>query len=410
MKKLLFSVILLVGITNHSGAITPEENSIIISQGNESLIHSEFPKDTVSFPFVQAKDTVAKKSFWNRLYHYFADANQDKTQTKKFDFSIIGGPHYSSDTKLGIGLVAAGLFRVDRNDLSIPPSNISLFGDVTTSGFYLLGLRGNTLFKGGKFRLDHTTYFFSMPSKFWGVGYRNGMDSASTTMNRKQMQIKVDFLYRFAPKWYAGVNVGFHYTKGSDIKNPSYIPEGESNEYINTGIGACVLYDSRDVITAPESGWYFKLDQRFFPEFLGNKNFFTSTEFILDCYYPLWEGSILAADLHSVLHEGDVPWTMLSLMGGSYRMRGYYEGRFRDKNLIEGQLELRQKIYKRIGAVVWVGAGNVFPSFKDLNMSHTLPNYGLGLRWEFKKRVNVRLDYGFGKGETGFIFNINEAF
>ena len=27
-----------------------------------------------------------------------------------------------------------------------------------------------------------------------------------------------------------------------------------------------------------------------------------------------------------------------------------------------------------------------------------------------KKRVNVRLDLGFGKGQTGFIFNINEAF
>lgn len=32
-------------------------------------------------------------------------------------------------------------------------------------------------------------------------------------------------------------------------------------------------------------------------------------------------------------------------------------------------------------------------------------------RWEFKKDVNVRLDYGFGKsGQSGFIFNIGEAF
>ena len=30
---------------------------------------------------------------------------------------------------------------------------------------------------------------------------------------------------------------------------------------------------------------------------------------------------------------------------------------------------------------------------------------------EFKKNVNVRLDYGFGKnGQSGFLFNINEAF
>ena len=31
--------------------------------------------------------------------------------------------------------------------------------------------------------------------------------------------------------------------------------------------------------------------------------------------------------------------------------------------------------------------------------------------WYWAKDVNVRLDYGFGKGgQSGFIFNINEAF
>lgn len=91
-------------------------------------------------------------------------------------------------------------------------------------------------------------------------------------------------------------------------------------------------------------------------------------------------------------------------------MRGYYEGQYRDKNLIETQLELRQKIWRRIGATAWVGAGNVFQSFHKFDFAKTLPNYGFGLRWEFKKRMNVRIDYGFGKGQTGFIFGINEAF
>ena len=59
---------------------------------------------------------------------------------------------------------------------------------------------------------------------------------------------------------------------------------------------------------------------------------------------------------------------------------------------------------------VWVGAGTIFPNFSELEARHILPNYGFGYRWEFKKRVNVRLDLGFGKHQTGFIFNINEAF
>ena len=39
-----------------------------------------------------------------------------------------------------------------------------------------------------------------------------------------------------------------------------------------------------------------------------------------------------------------------------------------------------------------------------------LPNYGVGYRWEFKERVNIRLDFGFTRDNPNFTFNINEAF
>ena len=119
---------------------------------------------------------------------------------------------------------------------------------------------------------------------------------------------------------------------------------------------------------------------------------------------------MLAFDFHSQHNYGDVPWTMMAELGGSYRMRGYYQGRYRDRNLSEIQMELRQHIWHRHGVAAWVGAGNVYHDFKTFRWGHTLPNFGIGYRWEFKKRVNVRLDYGFGKGQSGFLFQINEAF
>ena len=42
-----------------------------------------------------ADSTVRKKGFINRILDYFNDANKTD-YSKKFDFSIIGGPHYSS--------------------------------------------------------------------------------------------------------------------------------------------------------------------------------------------------------------------------------------------------------------------------------------------------------------------------
>ena len=81
-----------------------------------------------------------------------------------------------------------------------------------------------------------------------------------------------------------------------------------------------------------------------------------------------------------------------------------------DCNQITAQLELRQHIYSRIGCMVWVGGGTVFQSFNKMELKHILPNYGLGLRIEFKHNVNLRVDYGFGKDTAGFVFQFAEAF
>lgn len=98
------------------------------------------------------------------------------------------------------------------------------------------------------------------------------------------------------------------------------------------------------------------------------------------------------------------------LGSGMSRMRGYYAGRYIDCSQIAMQVELRQHVSGRVGCVGWLGGGNVFPSFDKLKFKNTLPNYGLGLRIEFKHNVNVRIDYGFSKDTAGFVFQFVEAF
>ena len=357
----------------------------------------------------QQTDTIIHRNFFKKFLDYFNDANKSK-QNKKFDFSIIGGPHYSSDTKLGLGLVAAGLYRMDKNDTITQPSNVSLYGDVSTVGFYLLGVRGNNLFPKEKYRLDYNLYFFSFPSSFWGIGYNNGANNANeSSYKRFQSQIKVNFLFRLVDNLYLGPLLSFDYIHGMDFEKPELL-EGMALTTTNLSTGFSLIYDSRDFLTNAYRGYYLKLEQRFSPSFLGNKYAFSTTDLRTSYYYPVWRGGILAGEFHTLLNYGNPPWGLMALLGSSYAMRGYYEGRYRDKNLMELQIELRQHVWKRNGVVVWGGLGSVFHDFSSLRGKHILPNYGFGYRWEFKKRVNVRLDMGFGKGQKGFIFNINEAF
>ena len=132
--------------------------------------------------------------------------------------------------------------------------------------------------------------------------------------------------------------------------------------------------------------------------------------FTADFYQRVWTDCILAFDLYGEFNSSGTPWPMLARMGGNQRMRGYYKGQYTDNDLITAQIELRQRVWRRIGCVAWAGAGNVFPTFREFDWAETLPNYGFGLRWELKKRVNIRLDYGFGKKTDSFLLSINEAF
>ena len=368
---------------------------------------------TDSISSAEKVDTMALragKSWVNRILDYFNDSNKNKKH-KRFDFSVIGGPHYASDTKFGLGLVAAGLYRTDPNDSILPPSNVSLYGDVSSVGFYMLGDRGNHIAPKGRYRIDYHLYFYSFPADFWGIGYEMGDNDANKSdMKRWQAQAEVSFLFRVADNFYIGPMASYDYVIGKHIERPELL-QGMDQHTWNVGAGVSLVYDNRDNLTNPHRRIYLNINQMFRPGFMGNDYAFSTTAFRFDAYQRLGKGTVLAEDIRANLNFGNPSWGMMAELGGTHSMRGYYEGRYRDKHSLEATVELRQHVWKRNGIVVWVGAGTIFPKFSALRSKQILPNAGVGYRWEFKKNVNVRLDYGFGKsGQSGFLFNINEAF
>ncbi len=351
-----------------------------------------------------------RKGFLRRIVRYFEGSNVDRTFEKKIDVTFAGGPSFSKNTSLGIGLLAAGLYRLDRTDSVTVPSDVSVFANVSVSGFYALGVTGNTIFAHNRQRVNYTVMFSSAPRSLWGIGYDAGRYNPESTYSEKHYLVEASYLHEVLPRTYVGGIVSFEHTRGVKFSDQAYL-YGQKRSYTATGIGLIVEYDSRDFIPNPYRGVYVSFQERFFPKGLGNcERSLWRTTFTADAYRRVWKGGILAADLYAVFNSEGTPWPMLARLGGNQRMRGYYQGRYTDNDMITLQVELRQRIWRRIGCTVWGGAGNVFPSLDRFDWSHTLPNYGVGLRWELKKRVNVRLDYGFGKKTSGFLLSINEAF
>ena len=294
----------------------------------------------------------------------------------------------------------------------MPPSNVSLYGDVSTTGFYMIGAGGVHIFPRRRYRMEYDASFYSFPSKFWGIGYENGNNGNNeSTMNRFQIDAEVKLLRRLHNNnLYIGPTLAYRYVNARKISRPELL-DGESAHATNIGIGLVLVLDTRDVMTAPKHGCYIYVSEMLRASLAGGSRKYWTTDFRASAYRPLWHDCTLALQALGSLQFGRLGWTDMAMLGSSHSMRGYYSGRYRDKSKLEIQAELRQHIWHRNGVVAWVGAGTVFPKFDDLRWNRMLPNCGIGYRWEFKKNMNIRLDYGIGKsGQSGFLFNINEAF
>jgi len=96
-------------------------------------------------------------------------------------------------------------------------------------------------------------------------------------------------------------------------------------------------------------------------------------------------------------------------------MRGYYIGRYKDKNYLASQAELRYRFHPRFAAAAFTGVGSVFS--KEYN-ARFIPSYGGGFRYFFslEHNSNIRIDYAYGeqrpgeKRQSGFYLSLSEAF
>lgn len=396
-----------------------EERTLI--RGNDTLAYTY-----VLFGAVETEPEIAqpdsaevKRGFFRRVVDYFGRANEDKTFEKKIDFSVIGGPSYSKTTKLGLGVMAAGLYRVDRTDSLTPPSNVTIFAAGSITGFYSVGIRGNTIFRHNRDRLNYKLQFYSEPTAFWGVGYDAGAHNKPDGYNENKSYVDLRWSHLVARNLYVGAMANFAYVAGRNfdddkaeyLRYPKNAPDLMRTNYLNTGVGLLAEYDSRDLQTNAYKGIYVSLDGAIYPKAFNTCGYtLWRVEVTAAAYRQVWTGGIVAVELRGEFNRAHTPWPFMARMGGDVRMRGYYEGQYTDLDMTVAQIELRQRIWRRIGGVVWAGAGNVFPRFSEFSWSQTLPNYGIGVRWEFKNRVNIRFDYGFGRGTSGLVMQINEAF
>lgn len=118
-------------------------------------------------------------------------------------------------------------------------------------------------------------------------------------------------------------------------------------------------------------------------------------------FIPLTNRSTLALQLYGEFTNGEIPWYQLAQTGGTNLLRGYFRGKYRDKQLLATQAEIRRHLFSRVGVVAFAAVGQVAPKPHELLSGAPLAAWGTGLRYRLTKnqRINARLDLGFNRKE-----------
>jgi outer membrane translocation and assembly module TamA len=189
--------------------------------------------------------------------------------------------------------------------------------------------------------------------------------------------------------------------------------EGSSN----LGFGGGILYDNRHNVLNVREGGYAELAILHYNNAWGSTFSFTSVISDNRLYKSINKRDVLAAQVLGQLTYGQPPFNQLSLLGGESLMRGYYTGRFRDRNQLAAQVEYRMlplpfTFTKRWGAAIFGSTGTVFSSFNNFNTKHFVWAGGAGIRFLVfpKKDIYSRLDFAFTREGSGIYIFVGEAF
>jgi len=342
-----------------------------------------------------------------------AQSDEDSTGTKSF--GMFGFPYafYSPETELAFGLGGMMYFRLGDHP-KIELSNIVISGYYTINNQYKFTITPELyLSKSGDF-ISSDFYYGKFIDKFYGSG---GQSEEIDTADYITNDIGVYINYQKNLTENIEVGVIYDYLK-SDVTNKKQNPFLNNNIYrgsdggISSGLGFSVAWDSRDYAYLSTRGWYYYASMVSYSKAFGSD--FDFNEFIFDLreFYQLYKGQVVAFQFYGKFARGYPPFYELPRLGGGTTMRGYYEGRFRDRNYFSMQMEYKQALFWKIGIVVFGGFGDVAGHINQFKMKQLKYSYGLGLRYIFDldERLTVRADFGFGRNTSGVYFSMQETF
>jgi hypothetical protein len=337
---------------------------------------------------------------------------------------VSAGPiiEYMKATGVAYGAAVNGAFLTDTSRQT-NLSSVLLTVKYTQRKQFLLPLQSSIWLPNSKFYLLGDWRFLHYPQDTYGFGGKT-MERDVYTVAYKYFRFYEVVYRKLFDNFYAGggYKLDHHWNIVQIQIDPSFITDftkyGYASSSLSSGLTFNVLFDTRkNSINPVAGGFYANMEYRHNFTALGSNTQWSGLLIDIRKYIPLHHNMILALWSYNVFTlRGNPPYLDLPATGSdTYNNtgRGYEQGRFLGKNMIDLEAELRFPITKNglLGGVVFANA----ESLSEFSNRFEVVSFacGIGLRLKFNKlsNANVAIDYGMGKnGSNSFFGNLGEVF
>ena len=224
---------------------------------------------------------------------------------------------------------------------------------------------------------------------------------------------------------YLQVNVGpgtdSRYISAEKIFTPAVTPGiDQQTDFLRPG--GFIQFDYRDNPGGPRSGGNYIVQYNHYYDQTLALHDFGRLDLEVQQYIPFFnKRRVIALRAKSALtfekHDQQMPFYLQPVLGGSDDLRGFRPFRFYDDNLIVVNAEYRWEVFSGLDMALFGDAGKVFARQAQWNFRDLEGSVGVGLRFNVRNNVFLRLDVGFshegfqvwvkfnpifGGGPTGF--------
>jgi hypothetical protein len=278
--------------------------------------------------------------------------------------------------------------------------------------------------EGNRYRLTGELTVQRAPNKFFGIGPYANMNPPEKFVP-STVRLILTGQKRIAPRFFAGLRFFMETTQLTDVKpgpiKNGTVSGGPNGWYLST-LSALLTYDSRDRYYYPLHGSFVTLQLTRGEPLIGSE--FQYNRVVVDArwYQEITNEHVIALQAWADGVAGDTPpFERMPRLGGKDLIRGFFQGRYRDRFATAFTAEYRTAPFFspdagwhwwRLSGVTFLSTGTVAPNIRSFTTQAFQVAGGVGLRIALTRpdRLNLRIDRGWGPGSSATYFTVSEAF